>query len=151
MITSLDGDDKTRLGDDVVNVEKCVFKRGICVTHNCDTRSFKVSVQKWQWIERKKKYGFVSSKVTKYICLNLVKVKTASLSVEVGRLSEENISQQQREVMVEVERLTNEKILSQQQRAVNNGTLGGNERESLVFNEPASMTGMCSNDYHNQT
>ena len=43
--TSRDGDDDTRLGDDV---EKCVFKRGRYVTHNSDIRSFKVSVQKWQ-------------------------------------------------------------------------------------------------------
>ena len=144
MIHSMDDDNKggdddittSVNGDDVVSVEKCVFRRGRCVTHNCDTRSFKVSVKKWQWIDRRKEYGFVSSKVTKYICLNLVNVKTApgkaSLSVEVGRLSDE-------------------KILSQQQRAVNNGTLGGRERESFVYSEPASMTGMCSEDYHNKT
>ena len=55
-----DGDSDTRVNTDDDNrlvggndsVEKCIFKRSKCVTHGCDTKSFKVSVKKWQWIAR---------------------------------------------------------------------------------------------------
>ena len=58
--------------DDVVNKgvsgEKCVIVRKRCKTHMCDTKSIQVSTKDWKWIEKKKQYGYVHKKTTKYIC-----------------------------------------------------------------------------------
>ena len=39
-----------------------------CITHSCKVKKTKISSLKWNWIPRKKEYGFVPRKVTKYIC-----------------------------------------------------------------------------------
>ena len=96
-------------------------------------------------------YGFVSSKITKYICLNLVEGRVAPGKASLG--SGYDISQQQRDVVGgEVGRIfSEEKTMSQQQRAVQNGALDYDERESFVCSGPTSMTEMYMEDYQHKT
>ena len=104
--TKLNTDDDNRLVGENASVVKCIFRRGKCVTHGCDTKSFKVSVKKWQWIDRRKEYGYVSSKTTRYICLNMVEGRLAP-----GMASSSSgidVSQQQHNVGVEVGRIFSE-------------------------------------------
>ena len=148
--TMLNTDDENRMVGEDASVVKCIFRRGRCVTHGCDTKSFKVSIKKWQWIARKKEYGYVSSKTTRYICLNLVEGRVAPGKASLS--SGSNISQQQRDVGVEVGRIFGEEnTISQQQRAVQNGAPEYDERESFVCSGPTSMTEMYMEDYQHKT
>lgn len=45
-------------------------KDGMCVTHKCKMKTIHVTSKKWKWINRKKEYGYVSTKVKKDVCMN---------------------------------------------------------------------------------
>ena len=55
-----------------LNVEECVMinKKTWCSKHNCRVSKVTVTSKKWQWLDKKKCYGNVSSKVMKYLCRN---------------------------------------------------------------------------------
>ena len=94
----------------------------------------------------------MSSKTTRYICLNLVEGRVAPGKASLG--SGYDISQQQQRDVVggEVGRIfSEEKTISQQQRAVQNGAPEYDERESSVCSRPTSMTAMYMEDYQHNT
>ena len=39
-----------------------------CLTHGCLVKKIKVTSKKWDWVERKKSYGWKSKKVDRFIC-----------------------------------------------------------------------------------
>ena len=63
------GDDDRDVGGCGENNVKCSIENKRCVTHQCGTKSIKVTNKKWDWIEKKKQFGYTSKKTTKYICL----------------------------------------------------------------------------------
>ena len=82
---------------------KCNIEKKRCLTHGCDTIATKVSSKKWKWIVKKKEYGFVNSKTTKYLCKSRIRGcevpdsatsqadhRLGDVSDEVGRFSVEN-------------------------------------------------------------
>ena len=91
--------DRTSVGGVMSNNGgRCEIMLERCVTHNCGTSKLKVTSKKWAWIERKKKFGNVTQKTTKYICearrkgLVVPEIGTQARTVfgqlgEVGRLS----------------------------------------------------------------
>ena len=50
--------------------DECEFmsRKTWCKKHNCQVNKIIVTSKKWQWIQSKKCYGNVSSKVSKYLC-----------------------------------------------------------------------------------
>ena len=42
-----------------------------CKKHNCKLNVINVTSKKWQWVERKRQYGYVSKKTKKYVCVGL--------------------------------------------------------------------------------
>ena len=53
-----------------VEQDKCeINKRKLyCKKHTCEVRSFDVTSKKWQWVEKRKEYAWVSKKSKKYVC-----------------------------------------------------------------------------------
>ena len=62
------GDDRDVDRGDDDNV-RCSIVNKHCVTHQCDTKTIKVTDKKWGWIEKKKQFGYIPKKATKYICM----------------------------------------------------------------------------------
>ena len=50
--------------------DECEFanRKTWCTKHNCQVNKMTITSKKWQWIQSKKCYGNVSSKVSKYLC-----------------------------------------------------------------------------------
>ena len=44
-----------------------------CKIHNCKLNVMNVTSKKWQWVERKRQYGYVTKKTKKYVCVGLRK------------------------------------------------------------------------------
>ena len=42
-----------------------------CKKHNCRLKVMNVTSKKWQWVEKKRQYGYVSKKTKKYVCVGL--------------------------------------------------------------------------------
>ena len=58
-------------------VSECNFEKGAlyCNTHACATNKIVVTSKKWRWRPKKKDYGYVSVKTTKYVCSGKNKVR----------------------------------------------------------------------------
>ena len=55
----------------IQNIEKCdINKDRRCNTHNCGTRTIKISTKKWALNKKTGLYGNKSVKVTKLICIS---------------------------------------------------------------------------------
>ena len=47
----------------------CTFdKNWMCVLHGCTTKKVEISVLKWRWVESRKQYGNVQTKITNLHC-----------------------------------------------------------------------------------
>ena len=42
-----------------------------CKKHNCKLNVMNVTSKKWQWVERKRQYGYVTKKTKKYVCVGI--------------------------------------------------------------------------------
>ena len=60
--------------------------------HNCQVNKVTITSKKWQWIQSRKCYGNVSSKVSKYLCKNK-KTGRVVPTVSPTRSSQANITQ----------------------------------------------------------
>ena len=83
---------------------ECNFnkKSRMCMRHECEARSFEVSSKKWKWIERQKKYGFVTQKCIKWKCMRAV-----GMSGQVHHLTNPELRKQPAEVLTECDNVQN--------------------------------------------
>ena len=56
-----------------LNTNECELDKRLlrCKKHNCKLNVMNVTSKKWQWVERKRQYGYVSKKTKKYVCVGL--------------------------------------------------------------------------------
>ena len=90
--SSVKSDDKKAMNS---NTAQCdVDKDGICLIHNCGTKKVPTSISKWYWLEKKKKYGYKTVKVTRYIRMSRISGRVDPInSPQSRRLAEvDNVS-----------------------------------------------------------
>ena len=59
--------------------------------HGCSVKTFDVTSKKWEWIEKSKKYGWVSRKSKKYVCERVRPVLSSSDITHVSRKQQDRV------------------------------------------------------------
>ena len=84
---------------------ECKFnkKTKVSMRHECEARSYEVTRKKWKWIDKQKKYGFVTQKCVKWKCM-----RAASMSVQVHYSANPELRKQPAEVLNECDNVQTE-------------------------------------------
>ena len=92
-------EEEVRIEDDIlkqttsVNTTECVLdkKKLRCLEHECAIKVMNVSSKKWQWIGKKKEFGYVCKKSKKYICEGMRQKQPVRGSCQVQPMVTENV------------------------------------------------------------